>query len=1025
MFLTTLFIILQNGLYIENISIPNVKIEKLYIKWNEKIDVSVETVSITKNKFKNANEFDYDDIARYLLVFSHYGDLLGALAVEKIHFNDVSATLNYKEGEDGFLAAESPLFEFQSRLCDKSNILNVHIEKLQSLKRNVRLSGDVFFSSKDAEFYSDLKINVNDDLDANVFAKLNANALTYKLRINKDVKNIRYLIETLNLPKEVAYWALDAIEMERVGVQNASGFIDFKNPDQTLENIKINATVHNLNYAYNTKLDPIRTQSTELEFKQGVLFIRPNKAYSQGMFLDKSWLKIDFTKKEELLTLYLLFDGKLNKEMLNVLKTYKINIPFLQKSGNVKTNLKLAVNLRTIEVDAQGDFFAQRANFHYLGLNFDIYDAYVRLNNYDVKIDDMKVAYGDIATSFVDVDYDARTSKGSIIFNVINAKLPQMNLSLDKAPLKIVYDMSPNNDTINVKKSHWKRAQTEIKIDSIVAPFDLDKLLLSVPTTYFDIKDVSNGFISGIVNFKKLTASLNADILKFQYKNTKLNESNTQLKLEYDKKIKITSKEKISFNVDDLIVDLRGAAIEIYDERVHIKDLYLSVGDLLYAKINSLYDVNNQVNDVDLEYVRVKKDAKQIYGQSDLKLRIEKFDDELRISAEKLKTKFTINDEEWKLEISELDKIAKNSDALQRLKIKEGNATISQRHGVKTVKFGLNLEYAYKFLVADGKEVEKYEINGEINDKKINLKINDNIDIKIDETTQVNASGIGVNVPELLRFANDINISTNESGNSKVLVNATNSYLYLGNDRKIVSDEIDIQYDNKITTAQLKHKTGSAGLKIENNNFHLYGNKFNDEFMEEIFSLSKFKGGELEFSVKGAIKDYSGAFYIRNTTMIDYRLMNNVLAFVNTVPSLMTFSLPGYDKNGLNVEFSYAKFTAKNGVFDVSDFFIDSKEIDVVGKGVANVKEDSIDATLNLKTDLASAASKIPLVGYILFDGDSVSTTLSVTGKLSNPDVRSLLAKEIIVAPLNIIKRTILLPFKLFGDIVKDENGSE
>ncbi|MCF6330599.1 MAG: AsmA-like C-terminal domain-containing protein, partial [Sulfurimonas sp.] len=66
-----------------------------------------------------------------------------------------------------------------------------------------------------------------------------------------------------------------------------------------------------------------------------------------------------------------------------------------------------------------------------------------------------------------------------------------------------------------------------------------------------------------------------------------------------------------------------------------------------------------------------------------------------------------------------------------------------------------------------------------------------------------------------------------------------------------------------------------------------------------------------------------------------------------------------------------------------------------------------------LKTDLGSAASKIPIVGYILFGDDTISTTLKVIGKLDNPKVKSMIAKDIIVAPINIIKRTLSLPFNL------------
>jgi hypothetical protein len=197
--------------------------------------------------------------------------------------------------------------------------------------------------------------------------------------------------------------------------------------------------------------------------------------------------------------------------------------------------------------------------------------------------------------------------------------------------------------------------------------------------------------------------------------------------------------------------------------------------------------------------------------------------------------------------------------------------------------------------------------------------------------------------------------------------------------------------------------------------------------MENLFSLSKFHGGSLDFSMHGTLDDYSGTFYIKNTTIQDYVVLNNILAFINTVPSLATFSLPGYNKTGLYVDTAYLNFHAKNHIFNVSDIYLDSKEIKIMGKGTASVKYDNIDLTMNLKTDLGSNLSKVPVVGYILFDGSSISTTLKIDGKLTNPNVRSMIARDIAVAPLNIILRTITLPYKLIkGSIdLLDNNTSK
>ncbi len=220
-------------------------------------------------------------------------------------------------------------------------------------------------------------------------------------------------------------------------------------------------------------------------------------------------------------------------------------------------------------------------------------------------------------------------------------------------------------------------------------------------------------------------------------------------------------------------------------------------------------------------------------------------------------------------------------------------------------------------------------------------------------------------------------------------------------------------------TAQLKYKSGSAGLRLENKNFHLYGKDFNDKFMTTLFSLSKFNDGTLDFSLNGTLAEYTGVIYVQDTIINDYKILNNILAFVNTVPSLVTFKLPGYSNEGLLINKAYIKFEHKNNTFNLTDIYLDSKEIDIFGNGFVDIDNDKLDIVLNLKTDLGSNLAKIPLVGYIILDGETLSTNMHMTGKIADPKVQSLIAKDIVVAPINIIKRTLSLPYLLIKKAIQ------
>ncbi len=185
--------------------------------------------------------------------------------------------------------------------------------------------------------------------------------------------------------------------------------------------------------------------------------------------------------------------------------------------------------------------------------------------------------------------------------------------------------------------------------------------------------------------------------------------------------------------------------------------------------------------------------------------------------------------------------------------------------------------------------------------------------------------------------------------------------------------------------------------------------------MNNLFFRSKFKNGALDFNIVGKLEDYKGIFEIRDTTVLDYKVLNNILAFIDTIPSLITFSLPKYSKDGLAIHKAYTSFHFKDHIFNFDNIYLDSDQFDIFGIGKASYTYDFIDLALQLKTNFANKASKVPVAGYILFDGKTLSTTLKVQGSLPNPEVSTMLAKEIMIAPINIIKRTLFVSTFIFG----------
>ena len=1017
---------MQYGLFIEKVSISNLQLQQLYIKWDEKIELSVKEVTILPQTNKNDAAIDYEVFHKSLKVLVQTFDWFSDVVIQKAEINGFDISFSYKENSKGFLKASSPTLLLTSSVTNEGDILKLSIQNLEEETKKISLVGDLYLDINTQEIYAQCNTLINKDANLTIYTLLNAKKIHFFTESQNDIKDIKAIIKLAKLPQDLNFWAHDAISVQKVNIESLKGKIDFSHIDEAYKNIYLKAKASNLSYTYNRELKGINSAFTELEFLDGVFYVKPKDAYSYGSNLGESWLKIDFREKEELLTLYLLFDTPLNKEMLEILSAYKIKLPFLQKSGFITSDLTLLVNLTTLDVDAQGKFKIQKGNFDYLGLNLDISDAEVLLNNYDVKIPSMRASYKNIANAEVQVEYDAKASEGKIDFLFDSINLDEIKLNSKDAKLHASYVISPLQDTLQIEKSLWNVQEHLLSVDALEIPFDLATLKVLLPTTYVELKGVFTAFISGEFDIKTFNTEMLVDLLTLSYKGINLSQSNTPFLLKYTDKLSIKSPENLFFNIAGTEYLLEKPVILANAEEVVLKNSKLTVGKYATTKIYVKHDLNSTQTHVSLSDLNVTdaKKEESLFNKKKVLLSIKNDNDMLVVNSDELGATFTSNTEGWELYINSLSGVVADSEFLQKFNIDTGEFTLYKEQNQHNVGFSASIIYPYKLLTQDDIPTNNYAIEGEIKEDTLSLVINKNTSVFIGDDIQIDMKKTGINVNEVINAIGEL--QTDEDSNESITLNlnAIDSYLYIGESRKAPMDKLLVQYSNKVLTAQLLHKEGKAGLRLQDKKFHLHGKDFKDSFMNELFSPSRFKDGNLEFSVNGTTDEYSGILYITNTTILSYKLLNNILAFINTVPSLMTFSLPGYSSKGIFAKEGYINFQAKNKIYTLSDIYLKSKELNILGKGTADFNKDTLDVKLNLQTDLGSDASQIPLVGYILFDKESVSTTINLKGDLKDPEIESLLAQDIAVAPLNIIKRTLSLPYDLFKNMRGDTNSS-
>jgi len=1016
------FIALFNGIYIQHFDIANISVDHLSVKWNNKIDLSIKKLRIVPQDNASAFTLTLKQTNKYIAIAQSVTELFDTIDITSLEYADTNASLHYTTKDDGYFKLNTPTMQLNSQLnITPQGFLEYKIYNFTTTDTKINLKGIAYLDTRTAHLYYKTNIALS-DANITLYGMSDTQTMHYALKSNKPIQNIKPLIDMAHLPKSIYYWAYSAIKMDHVDILKFHGTLDYANLQEAYKKIYILADIKKLHYTYNKKLDAIHTKHTELEFKDGIFYIRPKSASTYKQSLGNSWLKIDFTQPQEMLDIHLLLNGKLNKNILKILQAYNIELPILQHSGYAKTDLTLTINLRTITVDAQGKFYVSKGNFDYLGMNLDVAHANILLNNYDIRIKNMAVSlHKDIyANALVNVTFNAHVKRGTIsmIFNQISYN----SIKLASKNLRVIYRVHPLGDTLLIPKSQWHMQNHTLTLAKLKIPFNMKTLVASISPTLFSINDATmklQGYVGGKLLLKKKIFDGELDIIKLHLNGLKLAQSTLQLGVHYDKTFQIKTTKKIYFSLNGSQYISHGLNISIHKNHINFNKTLLHISDFITTNLRAYYNTRTKHADIHLDTITIKnpKTKHILYKNKDLKLEAQIYKNKVTLISKELKSYFVSNKDGWNVSISTLQPFAKNSPFLRGYQFTNGKITLAKKTDAKYTDFHAEINYPYTLLRTKGSAISHYTIKGKIKhqgdlfctiNNVIRISYKNKLSIKIHDTT--------IDIDNTLKAIKNITHNMPKTKTKKdfnILLDATNTQLYVGNNRYILSDKITMQYYDKILTAQLLHKKGFAGLKYKDGTFHLYGDGFGDTFMQKLLSLSKFKGGTLEFSMQGKLDDYNAVFFINNTTIKDYKLINNILAFINTVPSLMTFSIPGYNKDGLAVKEAYMKFHALNGYFNISDIYLDSKELKILGKGKASIDQDMIDILLNLKTDLGSNLSKIPLVGYLIFDGESLSTTLKITGKLTDPKVDLHLAQDIMVAPLNIIKRTITLPFKI------------
>ena len=1022
--LFTIYFTLHIGLKLDNFILPGLKIEQLYIKWDEKIVVDIDSIKITKSNTKS--EFDFKSLdAREILKQSHVLDtFFSEVNIRHIQVNDINATFRYKEEEAGYIEVNGPTIRLLADIDMNDHLLLLSIKDFSESSTMTTLHGDIVADTNEQRLYGDININVTDTLPLKILLLADKEKVRVWGQGSEVItKDLDPLINMISMHEAIKPWIAEYLKGEALHLDYFKGTLFYDDPITFLDTLDVAAYYENAEYIFAPGYAPAKSPKIDLSFKNRILYIYPRNATFYGQPGGKTWITIDFeTPTNPLLSVDVDLTARLTPKLTTWLKGYNINLPFYQTKGKTKVKLAVWVTLGDIEVTAKGYFSTKKATFNFSNTDITVKDVLVKLDNTQINIKRLNASLleGAIVADLVgDLDPVKQKGKFNIIVNTLQFKNDGTLFEMDPSQkkLKLSYTIHPKGDYLKIPKSYWRLNKKLVTLNQVHVPFDFLTLKGTLPTTMLSSEDILKAYVTGTFDIKKLETELIADLLKLNTPLLSLNQTSVPLEIKYKDGVYLDVKKRSHWKLGGTKLILHPSTLFYSSDLLYVKDIHFALADMVNAHLYGAYNVKTEAGRFTLKELKANIGDKALLNiEEDVKVLIDKRRGEQHITLPTFNLTYINNSTGWDMNIKDIQHVAEHSPFMQEYNITKGAVHLHSKAHSDKISFYGHVPYPYKILVKDNTPIETINFNGNYSDGAVDLFLNNNIKAYLKgNRLKIRSEKTGVDIFAILDFIGDHPASdkSKSKSNFEVDIEVTQSYLYINKDRRALAKKLLLQYKDNRLNAQLLHgKNGGAFLEYYDKKFFIYGDNFNDKFMDGLAQFSDFKGGRFGFYLTGKDEKIDGVVQIKNTIIKDYKSLNNIFALLNTIPALVTFSAPHYTNKGLKVHEGYASFSIKDKVMDLKGFHVNADELAFNGKGSVDITKMTQDVEISLVTEATKNLSKIPLLGYILVgkEENTATTTLTMTGSLEDPVIKSTLAKDIGVGTFNILKRALTFP---------------
>ena len=1019
--------LLKSGFTVERLSIGQVIVSNSSFVWNDRLELAFGRVAIGQEEQPAENFYLQKLVARSIKTAALLSRFVSKISIESLTVGDRDISINLTQQQDRsyLLHMESETTKIDAHVEIEVAQILVMIKDLSDRQIGLKASGQVLLGAKTKKITGSFIADIENSFPVELNFAADDQKISFWGSDAGIITDIRPLVGLVGMSANITKWFTDYLLANRYHLSSLKGEYVFGDPMSLFHSFEAEIMVEDVAYTFEPDLEPIYDDQPRAVFKNGVLDIRPHEPVFYGHDVGNSWVDINFNDFDNvILTAYIKTRTIADEAILDLLSYYSIDLPFLQVEGETESDLQLVINLWTDEISGAGSFFIDEGIILYDGAEFNVKDTRFSLKDSEVLLEQLEVGYKDLFVArvtgqiFADKDvWDLDIDLDQLTFDLGESTL---NLDVADSAPDVGYHASPDGHFLEVSNSSWKLDSTALSLGGFRAPVNLDDLSTQIPPVSLAMLPGILTEISGSFSIKKEIADFNCQLLKYHVNNLKLEQPKTLFRVRYLDKLIMDTKETSQWSLTNVPITFYPSTLVYADNVLTTAASSFSYGNFFESQFTG--DFNTKTREGALYLSRIKLTHNNLDTDIDIGdhtlVEITEREGTFVIDFTEFDLRIMTDDQSnWSAEFADLSKIYRRSELLKTYKISSGNLSISSVNGNRPYTFNAAVPSPYPLLIQEGEVSDRLNITGKLTEEGLTAIVNENIHIDyFDDQLDISSQSVGYNIAAVKELMNDFFDSPedhDEEGNDGVNLHlkAEDSYLYLSPQSKVLADTIELEYVDGELSMDLKHEEGQLQLQRIGGIYFVNGENLNDVFMGALIQGSYVQGGKLALAGMGSDDELSAVIEIKDTILKDLKTMNNTMTLLNTIPALVTFSVPDYETKGLPVSSAIVgvKYSQGKTVFKSID--LKSSVLQAAGQGWIDTSNRQIDMDIQLTSQAGENIRKIPLVGYVVAgDSEDTSVTLKIEGALDNPEVSNSVLKEIATMPIDILFRTLNLP---------------